>query len=81
VERIQQAGLREFHVVVDDAGAATPEIVEAVEAAGGEVESVREYRPNFEEVFTRLVERGTEPLPAGVPGARSAPTEAADGPH
>jgi ABC-2 type transport system ATP-binding protein len=81
VERIQQTGLREFLVVVDDAGAATPEIVEAVEAAGGEVESVREYRPNFEEVFTRLVERGSGPLPAGVPGTRSAPTETPDGPH
>ena len=26
-------------------------------AAGGEVESVREIRPSFEEVFTALVER------------------------
>jgi ABC-2 type transport system ATP-binding protein len=81
VERIQQTGLREFRVVVDDAGAATPEIVEAVEAAGGEVDSVREYRPNFEEVFTRLVERGSGPIADGVPGTQSAPAEAPDGPR
>jgi ABC-2 type transport system ATP-binding protein len=81
VERVQQTGLREFRVVVDDAGAATPEIVEAVEAAGGEVDSVREYRPNFEEVFTRLVERGDGPIPDGVPGTQSAPPEAPHGPH
>jgi ABC-2 type transport system ATP-binding protein len=81
VERIQQTGLREFQVVVDDAGAATPEIVEAVEAAGGEVESVREYRPNFEEVFTTLVEHGSDPLATGVPGTQSASVEAPDGPH
>jgi hypothetical protein len=66
--------------VVGDAGAATPEIVEAVEAAGGEVDSVREYRPNFEDVFTRLVKRGSGPLAAGVPGTRST-AEAPDGPH
>jgi ABC-2 type transport system ATP-binding protein len=81
VERIQQTGLREFRVVVDDAGAATPEIVEAVEAAGGEVDSVREYRPSFEGVFTRLVERGSGPLAAGVPGTQSASTEEPDGPR
>jgi ABC-2 type transport system ATP-binding protein len=81
VQRVQQTGLREFRVVVDDAGSATPDIVEAVTAAGGEVDSAREYRPSFEEVFTRLVERGSGPLAAGVPGTRSAPAEAPDGPH
>jgi ABC-2 type transport system ATP-binding protein len=81
VQRIQQTGLREFRVVVEDAGAATPEIVAAVEAAGGEVDSVREYRPNFEEVFTTLVERGSGPLAEGVPGPRSTDVEAPDGPH
>lgn len=80
VERIEQTGLRAFRVVVDDAGAATPDIVEAVEAAGGEVDSVREYRPNFEEVFTTLVERGSGPLADGVPGTGSR-TEVPDGPH
>jgi len=75
VRRIQQTGLREFRVVVDDAGAATPEIVEAVDAAGGEVASVREYRPNFEEVFTRLIEGGGESTTDG-PSAPSAPLAA-----
>jgi ABC-2 type transport system ATP-binding protein len=89
VKRVQQTGLREFRVVVDDAGAATPEIVEAVEAAGGEVDSVREYRPNFEEVFTRLIDAGGAPHP-GEPDGQSPPdgdtlpaneTEAPDGPR
>jgi ABC-2 type transport system ATP-binding protein len=81
IQRVEQTGLREFRVVVDDAGAATPDIVEAVEAAGGEVDSVREYRPSFEGVFTRLVERGSGPLAGEVPGTRAAPTEVPDGPH
>ncbi|HEV2005493.1 MAG TPA: ABC transporter ATP-binding protein [Candidatus Limnocylindrales bacterium] len=65
VERVQQTGLREFRVVVEDAGSATPEIVEAVTAAGGEIDSVREYRRSFEEVFTRLVEHGAESADSG----------------
>jgi ABC-2 type transport system ATP-binding protein len=64
VKRIQQTGLREFRVVVDDAGEATPDLVEAITAGGGEVESVREYRPTFEEVFTALVDRGDKPSEA-----------------
>ena len=56
VREVRQTGLREFRVVVDDAGAATPDIVEAVNAGGGEVVTARESRPTFEEVFTRLVD-------------------------
>lgn len=57
VRGIRQLGLREFRAVVDDAGEATPQVVEAVSAAGGEVVAAREVRPSFEEVFTLLVER------------------------
>jgi ABC-2 type transport system ATP-binding protein len=64
VKRVQQTGLREFRVVVDDAGESTPDLVEAITAGGGEVESVREYRPTFEEVFTALVDRGDKPSEA-----------------
>jgi hypothetical protein len=46
--------------VVDDAGEATPDLVAAISADGGEVESVREYRPSFEEVFRALVEHGAQ---------------------
>ncbi len=56
VRDVRQTGLRSFRAIVDDAGTATPAIVEAVTAAGGEVASVREFQPTFEEVFTSLVE-------------------------
>ena len=57
VRAVRQLGLREFRVVVDDAGTATPQVVDAVTAEGGEVEAAREVRPSFEEVFALLVER------------------------
>jgi ABC-2 type transport system ATP-binding protein len=74
VKRVQQTGLREFRVVVEDAGEATTDLVEAITAAGGEVDSVREYRPNFEEVFTALVEHGEEP-PSEEPPPEAPPAE------
>jgi hypothetical protein len=46
-----------FELVVDDAGTATADAVQAMSTSVGEVESVRELRPTFEEVFTTLVER------------------------
>ena len=56
VRRIRQTGLREFQVVVDDAATATPDLVAAIEAAGGEVVSMSAFRPTFDEVFARLIE-------------------------
>ena len=44
-------------MVVDDAGPATPDVVDAIQARGGEVASAREDRLTFDEVFTALVER------------------------
>ena len=57
IRQVRQRGLTEFEVTVDDAGTATPNIVDAVTAQGGEVASTREWRPDFEHVFTTLVER------------------------
>ncbi len=57
IRQIRQLGLTEFEVTVDDAGKATPNIVDAVTAQGGEVASTREWRPDFEHIFTTLVER------------------------
>jgi len=54
---VRQTGPRAFHLVVDNAGTATPDAIAAIEAAGGKVASAREIRPTFEEVFTALVER------------------------
>jgi hypothetical protein len=46
-------------VVVDDAGTATPDVVEAIRAQS-EVVSAREDRPTFDEVFAILVQRASE---------------------
>jgi hypothetical protein len=46
-----------MRITVDDVGAATPDVVAAVERHGGEVASAREERPSFDEVFSRLIER------------------------
>jgi ABC-2 type transport system ATP-binding protein len=57
VREIRQRAPREFLVISDDAATATPRVVEAVQAAGGNVESSSEYRPTFDEVFSALVAR------------------------
>ncbi|HET9681217.1 MAG TPA: ABC transporter ATP-binding protein [Candidatus Limnocylindrales bacterium] len=56
IRDIRQTGLRTFRAIVDDAGTATPAVVESVAEAHGEVTSVRELSPSFEEVFAALVE-------------------------
>ena len=65
VRSVRQIGLREFRVVVDDAGSATPEIVDAVTQAGSGVAGVRASHPSFEDVFTRLVEAAPADAEAG----------------
>jgi ABC-2 type transport system ATP-binding protein len=57
VERIRQRAPREFLVIVEDGATAMPRVVEAVQAAGGNVESSSEFRPTFDEVFSVLVAR------------------------
>ena len=60
VRSIRQTGPKSFQLVVDDAGTATPDTIQAMAEAGVEVESIRESRPTFEDVFTALVERDRE---------------------
>jgi ABC-2 type transport system ATP-binding protein len=55
VHRVDQDGPRHLRVVVDDAGTALPDVVEAIQQTGVEVVSAREYRPSFDEVFAALV--------------------------
>jgi ABC-2 type transport system ATP-binding protein len=57
VHSVRQTGPKSFQMVVDNAGTATPDAIQAMAEAGVEVESIREYRPSFEDVFTALVER------------------------
>ncbi len=69
VRSIRPRGPLELLFVADEAGAATPDIIAAVEAAGGQVSASREYRPSFDEVFTLLVERHREILGAAADGS------------
>jgi ABC-2 type transport system ATP-binding protein len=57
VTSVRQAGPRNLVIVVQDAGAASPRISEALKAAGIGLASIQEYQPNFDEVFTELVAR------------------------
>jgi ABC-2 type transport system ATP-binding protein len=61
---VRQFGFREFDVTLDDAGTGTPAVVAAIGDLGGEVAATREDRPNFEQVFTALVERAMPGGPA-----------------
>jgi len=57
IRRIDRRGPNELRVTVDDASTAMPDVVEAITRNGGEVVSVNEARPSFDEVFAILVER------------------------
>jgi ABC-2 type transport system ATP-binding protein len=57
VRSVRQPGPRNIWVIAENAGAATPALLEAVSAAGAEVVEAREYRPSFDEVFAELVNR------------------------
>lgn len=64
VRAVQQVGPRSLRVTVDDAGTATPDIVAAIDAAGGEVINSREYRLTFDEIFAVLVARNHDEVQA-----------------
>lgn len=57
VVRIVQTSPHTFQAVVDDAGTATPEVLERIAARGASVKSAREFIPTFDDVFATLVER------------------------
>ena len=78
VRGIRQTGPRTFELVVDDAGTASAEAIQSMSESGGEVESVREIRPTFEDVFAHLVERDRAARePAGGEDAATPEGEAA----
>jgi ABC-2 type transport system ATP-binding protein len=58
IREVRQRAPREFLVVADDAATATPRIGHAIQAAGGNVVSSSENRPDFDEVFSVLVAGG-----------------------
>jgi ABC-2 type transport system ATP-binding protein len=65
VIEVRQDGPRHLSVVVEDAGAALPIVVEQIRSSGTEVESAREVRLSFDDVFAILVNRHQEQLAAG----------------
>ena len=73
VRGIRQTGPRTFQLVVDDAGAATAETVQHMSTAGGQVASVREYRPTFEDVFGLLVQRDRDQREAAAAAIEGSP--------
>ena len=57
IRGVRQTGPRTFELVVDDAGTATADATQRLSTSEAQVESVREIRPSFEDVFAHLVER------------------------
>jgi len=47
-------------LVVDDAASALPAVLDILRGQNIEVEGIEQYRPNFDEVFVRLLERAGE---------------------
>ena len=62
VNEIRQTSAIQLLIVADDAARATPKVVDAITEAGGEVETTREVRPSFDEVFATLVGRHEDTL-------------------
>jgi ABC-2 type transport system ATP-binding protein len=60
VLEIRQRGPRQFLAVIENAGEATPGLMQGIESQGGKVAYVREFRPSFDDVFAALVEGSRE---------------------
>jgi ABC-2 type transport system ATP-binding protein len=61
---VRQDGPRHLRVVVDDAGTALPVVVERIKSSGTDVESAREVRLSFDDVFAILVNQHEAKLDA-----------------
>jgi ABC-2 type transport system ATP-binding protein len=60
VRSVVQVNARRMRFTVDDAATGLPEVVEAIQARGGDVTAAQEVRPSFDDVFAILVERDRE---------------------
>jgi ABC-2 type transport system ATP-binding protein len=70
VRSVTQVGPKSFRVVVDDAGSATPAVVDEIGRQGGDVGAAREFRLSFDEVFAALI-ASVEPAQADSQDERS----------
>ena len=75
-----QDGPRHFRVVVENAGTALPLIVEKVKSSGVEIESAREHRLSFDEIFAILVSRHQDEVARSEAAAGDGDARTDDGP-
>jgi len=66
---VRQDGPRHLRIVVDDAGTALPVVVEAIKSSGTDVDSAREVRLSFDDVFAILVKQHEHKLAAAAEAA------------
>lgn len=57
VAAVRRVSFEEVHLTVEDAGSAIPQVLSMLAERGAEVKQVQEYRPNFDEIFVRLMEQ------------------------
>ncbi len=57
VREVRQVTSRRLIVVTDDAGTASPRIMDALRAANVEVREIEEYQASYDDMFTTLVQR------------------------
>ncbi|HET9878500.1 MAG TPA: ABC transporter ATP-binding protein [Candidatus Limnocylindria bacterium] len=57
VRGVRQPGPRTLIAVTDDAGTASPRIMDALRAQGIEVSEIAEYQASYDDMFTALVQR------------------------
>jgi ABC-2 type transport system ATP-binding protein len=57
VREVRQVTGRQLIVVTDDAGTASPRIMDALRAANVEVSEIEEYQASYDDMFTTLVQR------------------------
>ena len=57
VRAARRLSYEQLQLTVDQAGVRIPQVLDALRASRAEVREVQEYRPNFDEVFVRLMER------------------------
>lgn len=63
ISNVRQIAVNRLQVTVADAGTATPPIVGVINKLGIGLVSIEKYQPNFDEVFTDLVERSRREPP------------------
>lgn len=64
IQRLEQRGPTQIRATVADASTTLPELVEAVNRAGGDISAAAEARPSYDEVFAILVERARAAIQA-----------------